>query len=203
MKGLADQNQLFICAGAEFGYNWQMHDALKLLLNATGMPIWIPSEKTHAWEYKPQFPRHGWYEEFYIGGSSDFSIDGWNINYDLSAPNIYVGHCNSPFLLLECPFSWRSNLFFNSTLFASLLPKDKKARADNIASELVNDVVNHLEESANQSVIDNVELPSYGSGIIDYGTEEIETNEVIDTLSDFLDEIKIELSDNLLDPNLL
>lgn len=201
MKALADQNHLFICAGAEFGYNWQMHDALKLLLDATGMPVWIPSEERHAWEYKPEFPRYGWYEKFEIEGG-DFSINGWDINYDISAPNIYVGHCNSPFLLLECPFG-RDDLFLNSTLLASLLQKDEKAEVDNIASELVKDVVDHLEESASQSVVDNVGLPSYGSGTIDYGTEEIETYEVIKTLSDFLDEMKIELSDNLLDPGLL
>lgn len=201
MKALADQNHLFICAGAEFGYNWQMHDALKLLLDATGMPVWIPSEERHAWEYKPEFPEYGWYEKFEIEGG-DFSINGWDINYDISAPNIYVGHCNSPFLLLECPFG-RDDLFLNSTLLASLLQKDEKAEVDNIASELVKDVVDHLEESASQSVVDNVGLPSYGSGTIDYGTEEIETYEVIKTLSDFLDEMKIELSDNLLDPGLL
>lgn len=193
MEVLAEQNQLFICAGAEFGYGRQMHDALKLLLNTTDMPVWISSEKTHAWEYKPQFRKHGWYEEFYITGG-DFSVDGWNINYDVSAPNIYVGHCNSPFLLLECPFGW-GDLFFNSTLLASLLPKGKKAKADNIASELVNDVVDHLETSASQSVIDNVGFPSYGSGTIDCGTEEIEPDEAIETLSDFLDEMKIELKE--------
>jgi len=201
MEALSDQNGLFTCGGAEFGYAWQMHDALKLLLNATGMPVWIPSEEAHAWEYKPQLPKYGWYEEFAIE-SDDFSINGWYINYDISAPDIYVGHCNSPFLLLECPFGW-GDLFFNSTFLVSLLQKDKKAEADSIASELVENVVHRLEESASQSVVYNVGLPSYGAGTIDYGTEKIETDQVIEAFSDFLDEIEIELSDDLLGPRLL
>lgn len=202
MKVLADQNQLFVCAGAEFGYDWWIHKALKLLLTATGMPVWIPSEDIHAWEYKPRFPDHGWYDKVSVGGHTSFSINGWDVDYDISAPDIYVGHCNSPFLLLKCPFGW-DDLFLNSTLLASFLPKDKKAKADDIASKLVNDVIDYLDENASQSVIENIELPSYGSGTIDYGTEEIETDKVIEALSDFLDEIKIELSDELIGPRLL
>lgn len=202
MKVLADQNQLFVCAGAEFGYDAWIHNALKLLLNATGMPVWIPSEDIHAWEYKPRFPDHGWYDKVSVGGYTSSSINGWDLEYDILAPDIYVGHCNSPFLLLKCPFEW-GDLFINSTLLASFLPKDKKAKADDIARKLVDNVIYYLEESASENVINNIELPSYGSGTIDYGTEEIETDEAIETLSDFLDEIKIELSDDLIDPRLL
>ena len=201
MEVLADQNQLFICAGAEFGYDKRMHDSLELLLNATGMPVWIPSEEMHAWEYNPQFPEYGWYEELFWGSDYSFSIDGWDIKYYLSAPVIYVGHCNSPFLLLKCPFQ-RGDLFFNSTLLASFLPKDKKAEADNIASQFVEKVIDDLKESVDQHVIDNTALPSYGSGKIENINEEIETNEIIETLSELLGEKNIKLSDDLLEQGL-
>ena len=203
MERLAEQDHLFICAGSEFGYDRWMHVVLKTFLNATGMPVWIPSEETHAWEYKPQQLNYGWYYKGKaIEGTYTIDVNSYDVEFDILAPDIYTGHSNSPFILLKCPFHPNS-LFFNSTRLASLLP-NKNAKADDIAVKLVEEVVKAVKETVSEQVRDDLEtdLPWSGSGSIDYDYQVVDIDTIIKLFYDSLDEIEIELSDNLIEPNL-
>jgi len=202
MSKLAIKDNLFICAGAEFGYDRWMHDGLKAFLDATGMPVWISSEKTHAWEYKPQQPNYGWYSKGKeITGTHTVDVDSYNVDFDVSAPDLYLGHCNSPFILLKCPFN-PDGLFFNTTSFAYDLPISKKAEADDIADMLVKDVVKEVIKNVYADVEGDLDLPPFGFGDSSYEEQVVDIDTILEAFSEYLGEMNIELLDSLIDPNL-
>ena len=203
MEKLAKQDKLVICRGAEFGYDRWMHDALKTLLNATGMPVWGSSINTHVWEYKPQQPDYGrYYKGKEIGGTHSIDIDlSWNIEFDVSAPDIYAGYCNSPFVLLKCPFN-PNGIFFNSTLLASILPNGSNIKTDVFTDELVQKVVEDIIKTVSNAVELELDLPFSGSGSIYHDEQVVDIDTILKAFSKYLDEIEIELSDSLIDPNL-
>lgn len=66
------------------------------------------------------------------------------------------------------------------------------------------DVVNAVKEAVSEQVRDDLEtdLPLSGSGSIDYDYQVVDIDTIIKLFYDSLDEIEIELSDNLIEPNL-